>query len=124
MSITTKFGRSTAGAAGTPGVFEAAGVPAPIVSDHVMGAQGDLGHSADVAATAAEVDHLVSDETALWFVRNCTMVGTGADITAHLARFRDLGVAGVTMTQTAGNRLPDRLIETLGPLTRQFATGD
>lgn len=107
-----------------PGVFEEAGVEPPRVGDHVMGAKGDLGHSADVAATAAEIDHLVSDEAALWFVRNCTLVGTEAEVAAHLTRFRDLGVAGVTMTQTAGNRLPDRLIETLGPLSRPFAAGD
>jgi len=105
-----------------PGIFEEAGVKAPAVGDHVMGAQGDLGHAANVAEAAAAVDDRVSDEAARWFVRNYVIVGSEADVTAHLAKLQALGVAGVTLTQHSGDRLPDRLIETLGPLTRAFAS--
>lgn len=102
-------------------IFEEAGVPAPVVGDHVMGAVGDLGHAANVAEASAAVDDRVTDEAALWFARNYVLVGSEADLETHFAKLRDLGIAGVTMTQHAGNRLPDRLIETLGPLTRKFA---
>jgi 5,10-methylenetetrahydromethanopterin reductase len=104
-----------------PGIFEEAGLTPPAVGDHVMGAQGDLGHAADVAEAAAAVDHRVSDEAARWFVRNYVIVGSEADVTAHLTRLQTLGVSGVTLTQHSGDRLPDKLIETLGPLTRRFA---
>jgi alkanesulfonate monooxygenase SsuD/methylene tetrahydromethanopterin reductase-like flavin-dependent oxidoreductase (luciferase family) len=88
-----------------------------------MGAHGDLGHAANIAEAAAAVDDLVSDEAALWFARNRALIGSEADVEAHLDRLREQGVAGVTMTQHSGAHLPDRLIETLGPLIRRFGTG-
>jgi 5,10-methylenetetrahydromethanopterin reductase len=105
-----------------PAVFEEAGVRVELpAGGHTMGAPGDLGHAASAADVAHLVDHLVSDEAALWFARNRVLLGSEADVAAHLARLRDLGVAGVTMTQISGSALPDRLIETLGPLIRSFA---
>jgi len=104
-----------------PRIFEDAGLPAPKVGDHVMGAAGDLGHAENVEAAAAAVDDQVTDAAALWFTQNYVLVGSEPELEAHFARLQALGVAGVTMTQHAGNQMPDRLLETLGPLTRRFA---
>ena len=104
-----------------PGIFEEAGLPAPLIGDHVMGAVGDLGHAANIAEATAAVDHRVTDEAALWFAKTYVIVGSEADVEAHLTKLRALGIAGVTMTQHSANQLPDKLIDTLGPLTRKFA---
>jgi len=104
------------------GVFEEAGVKVELPSGgHVMGAQGDLGHAASHHDVAHLVDHLVSDEAALWYARTRAILGSEDDIRAHLTRLREQGVAGVTLTELGGAKLPDHLIETLGPLTRPFA---
>lgn len=103
-------------------IFEAAGVRVELPpGEHRMGAPGDLGHAANIEEVAAQVDHLVSDEAALWFASNRALVGSEADIEAHFARLQDQGIAGVTMTQLSGSKLPDLLIETIGPLARRFA---
>jgi len=106
------------------GLFEAAGVRVELpAGGHVMGAQGDLGHAASHHDVAHLVEDLVSDEAALWFARNRVLVGSEDDVRTHLATLRAQGVAGVTLTELSGSKLPDRLIETLGPLTRSFAGG-
>lgn len=101
-------------------VFEEAGVRIE-VPDHTAGAEGDVGHAEDFAQAAAELDGLVSDEAALWVARNRAIVGTEAEVLARLKSLRDQGAAGVAISQISGNRLPDELIEAVGPLLQELS---
>jgi 5,10-methylenetetrahydromethanopterin reductase len=96
-------------------MFEKAGVPITI-PDHAAGAEGDVGHAADLAAAARELDDLVSDEAAVWFAQNRSLVGTEKEIGERFDRLAALGVAGVTMNNLSGSELPDALIEAVGPI--------
>ena len=103
-------------------VFEEAGVRVELPpGGHVMGAKGDIGHAASHKDVAHLVEDLVSDEAALWYARSRTLVGSEADIRARLEVLREQGLCGVTMTEFSGSKLPDRLIETIGPLVRTLA---
>lgn len=104
------------------GVFEEAGVrfDAAALRDHKMGAQGDLGHLANSDEIPNLVDQWVSDEAALWFAKHRLLVGSESDIRNHLDVLTTQGIAGVTMNQMSGSALPDRLIESLGPLVRSY----
>ncbi|MET0895673.1 MAG: LLM class flavin-dependent oxidoreductase [Acidimicrobiia bacterium] len=96
-------------------VFARAGVPID-VPDHLLGAEGDIGHAADYAVAASEIDHLVSDEAALWFTTTRTLVGTAHDVRERLGSLARLGLAGVTLSHLSGSELPDALIDSAGPL--------
>jgi hypothetical protein len=86
------------------------------VPAHTVGAEGDVGHSADLVAAAAALDHLVSDEAAIWFARNRALVGTGDDLQRRFDELVDLGIAGVAVSQLTGSELPNTLIDSLAPI--------
>ena len=100
--------------------FEQAGVRID-VPDHTAGAEGDVGHAEDFAQAARALDGLVSDEAALWVARNRAIVGTESEVMAQLKALREQGAAGIAISQISGNRLPDELIEAVGPLLRELA---
>jgi 5,10-methylenetetrahydromethanopterin reductase len=102
------------------GVFAAAGVRID-VPKHTAGAEGDVGHAADFAQAARELDGMVSDEAALWVARNRAIVGTEAEVIDRLRTLRKQGAAGVAISQISGNQLPDDLIEAVGPLLGQVS---
>jgi 5,10-methylenetetrahydromethanopterin reductase len=88
---------------------------------HQMGAQGDIGHAADVAELSKQLDQVISDDLALWYMRNRTLLGTEADILAGLARIKAMGIAGVYLVQYENSVLPNEMIEAAKPLLRQWA---
>jgi 5,10-methylenetetrahydromethanopterin reductase len=96
-------------------VFERAGVRID-VPPHTVGAEGDVGHAADLAAAARALDARVSDEAALWYARNRTLVGTASELSARFDELAALGIAGVTLNQLSGSELPDALIESIAPV--------
>ena len=104
-------------------IFEKAGVRVDraALRDHKMGAVGDLGHLAHRSDAPDMIDRWVSDEAALWYAQDRTMMGSEADIRAHWDRFRRLGIAGVTMTQMQASAVPDAIIDTIGPLMRSYS---
>jgi 5,10-methylenetetrahydromethanopterin reductase len=96
-------------------VFEEAGVPIT-VPDHLLGAEGDVGHSADMEAAARSLDALVSDEAALWYAKTRLVGGSEADIRARFDELARLGVTGISMSHLSGSDLPDALIDSVGPI--------
>jgi 5,10-methylenetetrahydromethanopterin reductase len=100
-------------------IFERAGVPIRI-PDHTAGAEGDVGHAADLATAARELDAMVSDEAALWFAQSRSFVGTEAEIGERFDYVAGLGIAGVTLNNLSGTDLPDALIDALGPVIERW----
>jgi 5,10-methylenetetrahydromethanopterin reductase len=96
-------------------IFERAGVRVEPPS-HTVGAEGDVGHAADLAAASSAVDSLVSDEAALWFAHNRALVGPAGELTPRFEELAALGAAGVTMSQLSGSDLPDALIDSVAPI--------
>ena len=96
-------------------IFEQAGVRVEPPS-HTVGAQGDVGHAADLAAASKAVDSLVSDEAAVWFARNRSLVGTPDELLGRFEELSALGIAGVTMNHLTGSDLPDVLVEAVAPV--------
>jgi 5,10-methylenetetrahydromethanopterin reductase len=100
-------------------IFEQAGVRVEPPS-HTVGAEGDVGHAADLAAASWAVDSLVSDEAALWFARNRSLVGTVDELLGRFNALSALGIAGVTMSQLTGADLPDALVEDIAPVVARW----
>jgi 5,10-methylenetetrahydromethanopterin reductase len=92
-------------------MFERAGVPVT-VPGHLVGAAGDVGHPASLAAAAADAAKLISPQAVAWYARNCTVSGQPGDVLRGLTRLREVGVDRVTLSAPEGT--PEELIDVLG----------
>jgi hypothetical protein len=66
------------------------------------------------------VDSLVSDDAALWFARNRSLVGTADELLQRFEELAALGVTGITMSQLSGSDLPDALIDSVTPIVADW----
>jgi 5,10-methylenetetrahydromethanopterin reductase len=103
-------------------VFERAGVHIQ-VPDHTVGADGDVGHMADPEEALRLVDHLVSDEAALWYAKNRTLMGTADEIARRLEELARAGIAGVTLNGSGPHGLAADLVEQVLPRLRGTLRG-
>lgn len=84
--------------------------------NHTVGAHGDVGHAKDTIAAARVFDDAVSDELALWFMKERTFMGTADEIAAKFHRYAELGVDGAYVSQVQSSVPPFDLINVLGDL--------
>lgn len=87
---------------------------------HKMGAEGDIGHLASVIDGGRALNDVISDELALWFMRENSLLGTEADVEAGLRRLAAAGVTGAYIGSQENSTLPHDLIEGLGPIVKKL----
>jgi 5,10-methylenetetrahydromethanopterin reductase len=68
------------------------------------------------------VDDLVSDEAALWFARNRTLMGRAPEVANRIDELARSGIAGVTVSAGGADGLPNGLIDRVLPFLGRRAS--